>query len=131
MAKQEARRKAIQRQVRKYLEEDPEGVIDTILRKPFFASWMKVNEPYSRIEDDTSGTISVMTGVDSDNFIQVESKLDPQEPWAQVHRFRTWAGGGESLMVHAALNILARSIQLANAARPQTHRRQLEENRPA
>jgi hypothetical protein len=71
-----------------------------------------------RQSDDTRSHLTVMISPDGDSWIEVISELNPHE-LSFTHHFRNEFGGGQSLRVHLALQILALAILRDNEERQQ------------
>jgi hypothetical protein len=113
---------SIEKQIRELLDTHPQEVITAFLNYPVWPPHINVREAYRRFEDDSpKGVLTVAFGVDSDSWIEVISKPDPDEIGSSMFRFRTHAGGGKSLKVRAALLVLAEAIRQDNAEHPQHH----------
>lgn len=111
-------KKVVQR-IRELLKTNPQEFTQVLLEEPFWLSTLQTNVLYQRFEDDSPrGFISVAFSPDSDGWIEVSSRPDPNEG-GSVFRFRTEFGGGQSLRVRNALMVLAEAIRLDNAERPQ------------
>ncbi len=86
------------------------SILDTLLEEPFPWPQTLDESGYSRQHDDTDGEptgyLTVMFGPDGDAYVGVDG--------TQLLRFRTHAGGGRSLRVHAALVVLAEAIRRDN-----------------
>lgn len=112
--------------VEKLLEQNPNAVMKAVLEGSYWPDLLKPMEMYTRLGDDNGGEISVVYGPDGDGYIEVISRLDPNER-STMHRFRMpILGGGESERVHKALLFLALAIKLDNEAHPQHHRKIVE-----
>lgn len=116
----------VYQQTQRLIKKEPNAVIHAMLECPFWLSELDVRVDYRRVSDDTSGEISVIFSTDGDSWIEVLSRLDPQE-MTTMHRFRTMFGGGESLRTRNALLALALAIKLDNEERSQEHRRKIED----
>ena len=111
---------ALEKKLKKLLEDHPTEYMRAILEYPFWPPTIKTREAYmTRFEDDSpTGNIVVMFGPDGDGWIEIVAKPDPHELGNSL-RFRNYGGGGQSLRVHAALFVLAEAIRLDNEDRPQ------------
>jgi len=92
--------------------------IDTLLENDWWPSNIKPTEVYERYQDDTDGEtssdhiLSLMFTRDGDAWLMLPSARHSL-------RFRTYAGGGDSLRVRNALLLLAEAIRRDNEERPQ------------
>jgi hypothetical protein len=111
---------ALQRKLKKLIEEHPTEYIQMMLEHPFWPPTIETRQTYlTRYEDDSpTGNIAVIFGPDGDGWVEVVAKPDPRELGGSM-RFRTYGGGGQSERVRAALFVLAEAIRLDNEARPQ------------
>lgn len=117
----------VQRATKRLLEKDPCSVIKAVTEGIFWPSLLEPRIGYRRVSDDTSGDITVSFSNDGDGWIEIASRIDPQEP-LEIQRFREpICGGGESPRVRNALLVLALAIKLDNQSRPQDHRRKAED----
>lgn len=93
--------------------------LNTLLERPYWLQHLQLGHAYTRRHDDTDGDrsarqdVTVVFGPDGDAWVHVG--LD-------ALRFRTWAGGGQSLRVRAALMVLAEAIRRDNEEIPQAPR---------
>jgi hypothetical protein len=91
--------------------------MNVLLEGSYWPQTIDTRVSYSRRHDDTDGKtgpdqdIEVTVGVDGDAWILL--------PGMPSLRFRTWAGGGNSLRVRNALLVLAEAIRRDNAELPQ------------
>lgn len=107
-------------EISKMCREYPNEVLEVLLETPFWPRGLETSLAYQRYEDDArKGNITVAFSNDGDGWIQIDSELDPDEKLHRSHRFRNYPGGGKSLRVHAALQILAIAIKLDNEETPQ------------
>lgn len=111
--------KKVVQKTRELLKISPQEVTQALLEEPFWLSTLQTNVLYQRFEDDSRrGYIGVTFSPDSDGWIEIFSKPDPNEG-NSVFRFRTYFGGGQSLRVRNALMVLAEAIRLDNVEKPQ------------
>lgn len=91
-----------------------------ILDDTFFLPSIETSVAYVRYEDDSKeGSLSVFFTSDSDGWIDVIQRFDPDEIGKPL-RFRIpFIGGGKSHRVRNALLILAEAIRLDNEDTPQ------------
>lgn len=91
--------------------------MNTLIEGAYWPASLGVRESYIRRHDDTDGEtgpeqdLAVTFGPDGDAWVML--------PGLRSLRFRTWAGGGQSLRVRNALLVLAEAIRRDNAERPQ------------
>lgn len=91
--------------------------LNTLLERPYWLQTLETRDTYTRRHDDTDGRrdseqdLVVTFGPDGDAWIEAGA--------GKALRFRTWAGGGQSMRVRAAMMVLAEAIRRDNEARPQ------------
>lgn len=91
--------------------------LNTVIERPYWLHTLGTRETYLRRQDDTDGDrgptqdLAVTLGPDGDAWLRAGG--------GEVLRFRTHAGGGQSLRTRAALLVLAEAIRRDNEERPQ------------
>lgn len=91
--------------------------MNTLIEGAYWPASLATRIEYARRHDDTDGqtghdqNLSVMVGPDGDCWLRAGE--------GNVLRFRTYAGGGQSMRVRNALLVLAEAIQRDNEERPQ------------
>lgn len=93
--------------------------MNTLIEGSYWPSTLGPGECHRRRQDDTDGE----TGPDQDLAVSIgpDGDMWVLMPGASL-RFRSWAGGGQSLRVRNALLVLAEAIRRDNEARPQPPR---------
>jgi len=92
--------------------------MNTLLEGSYWPATLGARDTHTRRQDDTDGQrgpdqdLSVSIGPDGDMWVVLPSS-------AQSLRFRTAAGGGQSLRVRNALMVLAEAIRRDNEDCPQ------------
>src|SRR5258708_5755811 len=115
--------KKVLKKLTKLAEEYPEEFATALLEGYFWIPSLETAKIYERMEDDTSGILTVTFSADGDAWINVFSKVDPAE-FRDTFRFRVpFAGGGQSPRVRNALLVLAEAIRLDNKEHPQFARK--------
>jgi hypothetical protein len=84
-----------------------------IIEDSYWIPGLKADELYSRIHDDTDGTLKGSIGVLIDQVGDVRVTFDSPHTGLSL-RFRHYFGGGKSLRTRNALAILAYAIKLDN-----------------
>lgn len=96
---------------------DPQRAVARVLLPDYWLPTIKPRVAYTRVQDDTDGErthehdLTVGIGPDGDCWISAGG--------GRSIRFRTWAGGGQSLRTRQALMVLAEAIRLDNSEPPQ------------
>ena len=92
--------------------------MNTLLEGAYWPNSISQQKAYSRRQDDTDGetgpeqNLSVAFGPDGDAWVECGLMI-------RSLRFRTYAGGGQSLRVRNALLVLAEAIRRDNEEAPQ------------
>ena len=92
--------------------------LNTLLDGAYWLRTLETRVLYERRQDDTDGDLGVeqflgvVIGPDGDAWVNLPGL-------GRTLRFRTWAGGGQSLRVRNALLVLAEAIRRDNQERPQ------------
>ena len=120
MAKTAAERAAtrLKARIRRMVHDHPSEVMDALLEAEFWPQGVRTKEGYRRYGDDNNSFLSVVFSEDGDAWPYVYSEADPKEPLSSP-RYRTYFGGGGSLMTRTAVCILARAIARDNENNPQ------------
>jgi len=96
---------------------EPERAVARVLQPDYWLQSLDTRTGYTRRHDDTDGErgheqdLTVVIGPDGDAWIEAGG--------GKMLRFRTYAGGGQSLRTRQALMVLAEAIRQDNAERSQ------------
>lgn len=92
--------------------------MNTLIEGAYWPHSLATQTAYTRTQDDTDGEsgaghqLSLAVGPDGDVWVECGTQI-------RSLRFRTWAGGGQSLRVRNALLVLAEAIRRDNLEAPQ------------
>lgn len=95
----------------------PKRAVARVLIPDYSLPTLAPRVAYTRVQDDTDGErthehdLTVAIGPDGDCWVSAGG--------GRSIRFRTWAGGGQSLRTRQALMVLAEAIRQDNAERSQ------------